>query len=377
MCVNHLANYSQYYRTVDYRKPNTIKGRYETVGGVTYTQPSWVILNQTYGWDCSSYTGCCYDYAGIPDLKGLSCGAGTLQQKLKQLGAEYWLYKEEGLRDAKPGDIVLCVNDGVSFSRNNVFTCRTHHVMIYGYSDYEMYEASGYSSGIRKGKRTFDKNQWIFFRLPQVAEADKNSSNGNTNIGNGVEEYKNCFNEQGIINGHEYIYKFKGLRCTCYNATENNKGGRSGLGTHMGKTFGCGNLPYGTLVYFPELDGKIWRNADGSQIKLDGILMATDSGILMTDCDIVAGSTIQACTSNWTNPKRLDGYVIEWGTSNIKNYSFTDTYKIAYNNGSLSRFKTAFKNYMNNGDGVLINFTKFYDTDKNIRNTIYWTILNS
>ena len=32
---------------------------------------------------------------------------------------------------------------------------------------------------------------------------------------------------------------------------------------------------------------------------------------------------------------------------------------------------------MNNGDGVLINFTKFYDTDKNIRNTIYWTILNS
>lgn len=377
MCVNHQANYSQYYRTVDYRRPNTIKAMSEVLGSTRYYQPSWVIPYQTYGWDCSSYVGCCYDYAGIPDLKGLSCSANTLQQKLKQLGAEYWLYKEEGLRDAKPGDIVLCVNDGVSFSRNNVFTCRTHHVMIYGYSDYEMYEASGYSSGIRKGKRTFDKNQWIFFRLPQVAEADKNSSNGNTNIGNGVEEYKNCFNEQGIINGHEYIYKFKGLRCTCYNATENDKGGRSGLGTHMGKTFGCGNLPYGTLVYFPELDGKIWRNADGSQIKLDGILMATDSGILMTDCDIVAGSTIQACTSNWTNPKRLDGYVIEWGTSNIKNYSFTDTYKIAYNNGSLSRFKTAFKNYMNNGDGVLINFTKFYDTDKNIRNTIYWTILNS
>lgn len=377
MCVNHQANYSQRYRTVDYRNPNTIKAMSEVLGSTRYYQPSWVIPYQTYGWDCSSYVGCCYDYAGIPDLKGLSCSANTLQQKLKQLGAEYWLYKEEGLRDAKPGDIVLCVNDGISFSRNNVFTCRTHHVMIYGYSDYEMYEASGYSSGIRKGKRTFDKNQWIFFRLPQVAEADKNTSNGNTNIGNGVEEYKNCFNEQGIINGHEYIYKFKGLRCTCYNATENDKGGRSGLGTHIGKTFGCGNLPYGTLVYFPELDGKIWRNADGSQIKLDGILMATDSGILMTDCDIVAGSTIQACTSNWTNPKRLDGYILEWGTSNIKNYSFTDTYKIAYNNGNLSRFKTAFKNYMNNGDGVLINFTKFYDTDKNIRNTIYWTILNS
>ena len=374
MCVNHLANYSQRYRTISYKAPNTIKSRTEYVGNQLFYQPSWVILNQTIGYDCSSFTGVCYEYAGIEYLKGLSCSAGSLQTVCKNHGAEFWRYTgQESVDKLKEGDIIMVANYNVTDS--NMATVSTHHVMISGGGNTVLH-ASGFTSGILKQKINFT-NKHFFIRIKEVAEADKNSSNGNTNIGNGVEEYKNCFNEQGIINGHEYIYKFKGLRCTCYNATENDKGGRSGLGTHMGKTFGCGNLSYGTLVYFPELDGKIWTNADGSQIKLDGILMATDSGILMTDCDIVAGSTIQACTSNWTNPKRLDGYVIKWGTSNIKNYSFTDTYKIAYNNGSLSRFKTAFKNYMNNGDGVLINFTKFYDTDKNIRNTIYWTILNS
>ena len=374
MCVNHLSNYSQRYRTISYKAPNTIKSRTEYVSGTLYTQPSWVVLNQTIGYDCSSFTGVCYEYAGIEYLKGLSCSAGSLQTVCKNHGAEFWRYTgQESVDKLKEGDIIMVANYNVTDS--NMTTVSTYHVMISGGGNTVLH-ASGFTSGILKQKINFT-NKHFFIRIKEVAEADKNTSNGNTNIGNGVEEYKNCFNEQGIINGHEYIYKFKGLRCTCYNATENDKGGRSGLGTHMGKTFGCGNLSYGTLVYFPELDGKIWTNADGSQIKLDGILMATDSGILMTDCDIVAGSTIQACTSNWTNPKRLDGYVIKWGTSNIKNYSFTDTYKIAYNNGSLSRFKTAFKNYMNNGDGVLINFTKFYDTDKNIRNTIYWTILNS
>ena len=374
MCVNHQANYSQRYRTISYKTPNTIKSRTEYVGNQLFYQPSWVILNQTIGYDCSSFTGVCYEYAGIEYLKGLSCSAGSLQTVCRNHGAEFWRYTgQESVDKLKEGDIIMVANYNVTDS--NMTTVSTHHVMISGGGNTVLH-ASGFTSGILKQKINFT-NKHFFIRIKEVAEADKNISNGNTNIGNGVEEYKNCFNEQGVINGHEYIYKFKGLRCTCYNATENDKGGRSGLGTHIGKTFGCGNLPYGTLVYFPELDGRIWTNADGSQTKLDGILMATDSGILMTDCDIVAGSTIQACTSNWTNPKRLDGYVIEWGTSNIKNYSFTDTYKIAYNNGSLSRFKTAFKNYMNNGDGVLINFTKFYDTDKNIRNTIYWTILNS
>ena len=268
----------------------------------------------------------------------------------------------------------MVANNSAVVTDNNMATVSTHHVMISGGGNTVLH-ASGFNSGILKQNIKFT-NKHFFIRIPEVAEADKNTSSGSIPSLSFGEEYKNCFNEQGTINGHNYIYKFKGLRCTCYNASENDKGGRSGLGTHMGKTFGCGNLKYGTKVYFPELDGKIWTNADGTQVKLDGILMATDSGILMTDCDIVAGSTIQACTSNWTNPKRLDGYVLEFGSGGIQNYSFTDTYRIAYNQGRLEKYKSAFKNYISN-DGVLINFTKFYEDDKDIRNSIYWDILNN
>lgn len=72
----------------------------------------------------------------------------------------------------------------------------------------------------------------------------------------------------------------------------------------------------------------------------------------------------------------MEVYVLEWGTSTIQNYSFSDTYRIAYNNGVLSRYKSAFKNYISNG-GVLINMLKFYNDDANIRSSTYWNILNS
>lgn len=354
MCVNHQANYSQRYRTIDYRRPNTIKGRYETVGGVTYSQPSWVVLNQTYGWDCSSYTGCCYDYAGIPDLKGLSCGAGTLQQKLKQLGAEYWLYKEEGLRDAKPGDIVLCVNDGVSFNRNNVFTCRTHHVMIYGYSDYEMYEASGYSSGIRKGKRTFDKNQWIFFRLPQVAEADKNTSNGNTNTNVSDSEHPNVFYENGTIDGVNYVAKLTNCCMTGYYSAKYTTGG-SGLPLEVAKSVGSYNLPYGSKIYIPFLKGK-WGNKDG-------IVTVCDTGVGGTDFDLFLGKSYSDVSSKMTNPLRVDAYIVEYGNKSLA-WSYTQSYNWAMNYyGKISQYKTRFTSYMEYG-GTLINFWKFKEDDK-------------
>lgn len=80
---NRQANYSQYWRTTDLDSLVTIKGRTETVLGTTYTQPSWVKIGVTYGFDCSSTVGCCYDQAGISYMKGLSCAAGTLQSTAK------------------------------------------------------------------------------------------------------------------------------------------------------------------------------------------------------------------------------------------------------------------------------------------------------
>lgn len=371
MGTAHTAWYSQYWRTISLNNMVTIKGRSETVGGTTYSQPSWVQIGVTYGFDCSSLVGCCYEKAGMSYMKGLTCSMGTLQATAKQHGATFWRYADSGFTKAKPGDIIMFANTGYTVTTSNMATVRTHHTAIYMGNGY-IAEASGYKKGIIYSKYNLSK-QAFFIRLPELDKADSASSTGGTTV---KEEYVNCFNEKGTIDGKNYIYKLHDARCTCYAATESNSSGRSGLGTHMGKTVAAQNIPYGTKIYIPGLKGQTWTNANGTKVTLDGIFTVTDSGIACFDFDIVAGSTSSACFSNYSNPQRFDVYILEWGTSTIQNYSFSDTYRIAYNNGVLSRYKSAFKNYISNG-GVLINLLKFYNDDANIRSSTYWNVLNS
>ena len=371
MGTNHTAWYSQYWRTTSLNSMVTIKGKVETVGGTTYYQPSWVQTGVTYGFDCSSLVGCCYEKAGMSYMKGLTCSMGTLQSTAKAHGATFWRYADSGFTRAKAGDIIMFANTGYTVTTSNMATVRTHHTAIYMGNGY-IAEASGYKKGIIYSKYNLNK-QAFFIRLPELDRADSASSSGGTVV---KEEYKNCFNEKGTIDGHNYVYRLHDARCTCYSASESNSSGRSGLGTHMGKTVASQNIPYGTKIYIPALKGQTWTNANGTKVTLDGIFTVTDSGIACFDFDIVAGSTSSACYSNYSNPSRMEVYVLEWGTSTIQNYSFSDTYRIAYNNGVLSRYKSAFKNYISNG-GVLINLLKFYNDDVNIRSSTYWSILNS
>lgn len=371
MGTNHTAWYSQYWRTTSLSSMVTIKGKVETVGGTTYYQPSWVQTGVTYGFDCSSLVGCCYEKAGMSYMKGLTCSMGTLQSTAKAHGATFWRYADSGFTRAKAGDIIMFANTGYTVTTSNMATVRTHHTAIYMGNGY-IAEASGYKKGIIYSKYNLNK-QAFFIRLPELDRADSASSSGGTVV---KEEYKNCFNEKGTIDGHNYVYRLHDARCTCYSASESNSSGRSGLGTHMGKTVASQNIPYGTKIYIPALKGQTWTNANGTKVTLDGVFTVTDSGIACFDFDIVAGSTSSACYSNYSNPSRMEVYVLEWGTSTIQNYSFSDTYRIAYNNGVLSRYKSAFKNYISNG-GVLINLLKFYNDDANIRSSTYWSILNS
>lgn len=371
MGTAHTAWYSQYWRTTSLSSMVTIKGKVETVGGTTYYQPSWVQVGVTYGFDCSSLVGCCYEQAGMGYMKGLTCSMGTLQATAKQHGATFWRYADSGFTKAKAGDIIMFANDGYTVTTSNMATVKTHHTAIYMGNGY-IAEASGYKKGIIYSKYNLSK-QAFFIRLPELDKADSSSSSGGTTV---KEEYKNCFNERGTIDGYNYVYRLHDARCTCYSASESNSSGRSGLGTHMGKTVASQNIPYGTKIYIPALKGQVWTNANGTKVTLDGIFTVTDSGIACFDFDIVAGSTSNACYSNYSNPSRMEVYILEWGTSTIQNYSFSDTYRIAYNNGVLSRYKSAFKNYISNG-GVLINMLKFYNDDANIRSSTYWNILNS
>ena len=371
MGTAHTAWYSQYWRTISLNNMVTIKGRSETVGGTTYSQPSWVQIGVTYGFDCSSLVGCCYEKAGMSYMKGLTCSMGTLQATAKQHGATFWRYADSGFTRAKAGDIIMFANNGYTVTTSNMATVKTHHTAIYMGNGY-IAEASGYKQGIIYSKYNLNK-QAFFIRLPELDKADSTSSSGGTTV---KEEYKNCFNEKGTIDGRNYVYRLHGARCTCYAAPENNTIGASGLGTHMGKTVASLNIPYGTKIYIPGLKGQTWTNANGTKVTLDGVFTVTDTGVGMFDFDIVAGSTASACTSNYKNPGRYEVYVLEWGTSTKSTWSYTDSYAWAYKAGTLTKYKAAFKNYISNG-GVLINLLKFYNDDANIRSSTYWSILNS
>ncbi len=371
MGTAHTAWYSQYWRTISLNNMVTIKGKVETVGGTTYYQPSWVQTGVTYGFDCSSLVGCCYEKAGMSYMKGLTCSMGTLQSTAKQHGATFWRYADSGFTKAKAGDIIMFANDGYTVTTSNMATVKTHHTAIYMGNGY-IAEASGYKKGIIYSKYNLSK-QAFFIRLPELDKADTSTSGGGTTV---KEEYTNCFNEKGTIDGRNYVYRLHGARCTCYSAPESNTIGASGLGTHMGKTVASLNIPYGTKIYIPGLKGQTWTNANGTKVTLDGVFTVTDTGVGMFDFDIVAGSTASACTSNYTNPGRYEVYVLEWGTSTKSIWSYTDSYAWAYKAGTLSKYKSAFKNYISNG-GVLMNCLKFYNDDANIRSSTYWNILNS
>lgn len=371
MGTAHTAWYSQYWRTISLNSMVTIKGKVETVGGTTYYQPSWVQTGVTYGFDCSSLVGCCYEKAGMSYMKGLTCSMGTLQSTAKAHGATFWRYADSGFTRAKAGDIIMFANDGYTVTTSNMATVRTHHTAIYMGNGY-IAEASGYKKGIIYSKYNLNK-QAFFIRLPELDKSDSASSSGGTTV---KEEYKNCYNEQGTIDGKSYVYRLHDARCTCYAAAESNTIGASGLGTHMGKTVASLNIPYGTKIYIPGLKGQTWTNANGTKVTLDGVFTVTDTGVGMFDFDIVAGSTASACTSNYKNPGRYEVYVLEWGTSTKSTWSYTDSYAWAYKAGTLTKYKAAFKNYISNG-GVLINMLKFYNDDANIRSSTYWNVLNS
>lgn len=366
MCQDGKAWYSQYNRTTDWNNKQIIKSSTETITsqGVkkTYNQPGV----GKYGFDCSSFVGVCYQAAGYDFMKGLSCSYGSLQSIAKEHNAKAWRYVDTQFEEALPGDIVMFANDSVELTKTNMFTVKTHHTAIYMGDEY-IAEAIGYTKGIQKRKRkTTDK--WFFFRIEELQQADLKGSTSN----NSAEEYTNCFNETGVIDGQQYIYKFKNARCTAYGSSiTTGAGGKLSLG----KTCGCSNIPYNTKLFIPALKGKKVIDKNGKSITMDGIITTKDCGISMTDFDIYMSTYSDSdAESNFGNPINTDVYVLEWGDGRVS-WSFTESYKWADANSDLSKFKTAFKNYIKYG-GVLINFLKFKSDDKDIRNSKYWEILN-
>ena len=353
MCVNHQANYSQRYRTISYKSPNTIKSRTEYVGSTLYTQPSWVILNQTIGYDCSSFTGVCYEYAGIEYLKGLSCSAGSLQTVCKNHGAEFWRYTgQESVDKLKEGDIIMVANYNVTDS--NMTTVSTHHVMISGGGNTVLH-ASGFTSGILKQKVNFT-NKHFFIRIKEVAEAD--NSNNITNPSDS--EHPNVFYEEGTIDGMNYVAKLTHSRCTAY-GTPSPVGAGGNL--IVGKSCGAHNLPYNTKLYIPST-----KKYNG-----DGIWYVKDTGGYTTDFDLLISKSASEAVKMMGSPLDTDVYILEYGDGKMS-WSFTEAIEWCNGYYGVGYFHKSWTYYMKYG-GCTINLWKFKDHDKYIKSKSWYNKL--
>ena len=371
LCIDGKAWYSQYNRTVDYNKKQVIKSSYETIRSQkkkkTYKQPGV----GKWGFDCSSFVGCCYQAAGLDFMKGLSCAGGTIQDAAKEHNAKAWRYVDTKFENALPGDIVMFANDDVKLTKNNMFTCDTHHTAIYMGDGY-IAEAIGYTSGIQKRKRKTN-SQWFFFRLEELTKADKKISDipsdneeenkdviKNTSSDNS--SGTNCHNVSGTIDGNKYIYKFTKARCTAYG---DNSGVGAGGTLTVGKSCGAHNMPYGTKLYIPATVGRFGNK--------NGIWIVGDTGGYTTDFDLLIAKTEKQAEKLLGSPLTTDVYVLEFGSKKTA-WSFTEAIEWCNNYYGIGTFHTSWNYYMKNG-GCTINFYKFKDDDKTIKSKSWYNKL--
>lgn len=190
----------------------------------------------------------------------------------------------------------------------------------------------------------------------------------------GTTEYTNCVSEQGTIDGNKYVYKLKTCKITAYGG---DSGSACNIPLNLGRTCGSFNLPYGTKIYIPSLKGYTFTDGNGKRVTCDGIFTVNDTGVGGTDFDLYMSTKSDTNAENiFGNTRREDVYILSYGSGYGYAWSYTQSYKWAYNNGTLSAYKVAFKDYIKYG-GTLINFLKFKNDDANIRSSTYWSILNS
>ena len=165
------ATYNQDPRTTRYEKPRIWYGTHYGI-------------KNPVAYDCSSFVGCCYHYAGIDDLIGLSCCLGSLvAAATKKSGYKMWKVTSSGIKDAIPGDIVMDANFTVTSSNLNRSTMikegKTHHTMIY-IGDGKVAHASQWEyhpKAIKISNISYytNKGTAFFLRPYQLAKLDEES----------------------------------------------------------------------------------------------------------------------------------------------------------------------------------------------------------
>lgn len=315
-----------------------------------------------------------------PDTNKILKGSiGTSEDdysNIKKGDIVFYAKKDENGNWKRPGDdefmhvshVAICYGHSNTYNKKAVIESTNVTTKKHSFDD-----GTSYNAGMRiKQIETYADSIVMVVRLQESHYSS--SSSGDTGTTTETQEYTNCINTTGIIDGNNYIYKLKNCKVTAYGG---DSGSACNIPLNLGKTCGSFNLPYGTKIYIPSLDGFKITDKNGKSVTCDGVFTVNDTGVGCTDFDLYMSTYSDSnAESIFGNTRREDVYILSYGSGYGYAWSYTQSYKWAYNNGTLSAYKVAFKDYIKY-NGTLINFLKFKDDDKDIRNSTYWSILNS
>lgn len=327
-------------------------------------------------------TGKTYGSIGSASDNFAQLKKGDLIFYAKKLNGQY----KQPDRYMKVSHVSICYGNGESSGKKSVIESTNITTKVHTLPDGKTTVNAGVRIVTLEGNYGYTDDIVMVVR-PQPSHYNGNIPGGGTESGGtgggttgdgvtdtGTTEYTNCVSEQGTIDGNKYVYKLKQCKITAYGG---DSGSACNIPLNLGRTCGSFNLPYGTKVYIPSLKGKSITDGNGKTVTCDGIFTVNDTGVGGTDFDLYMSTKSDTnAESVFGNTRREDVYILSYGSGYGYAWSYTKSYEWAYKNGTLSAYKVAFKDYIKYG-GTLINFLKFKSDDKNIRNSTYWSILNS
>ena len=320
-CVDGKAWYSQTNRTTDYTKPGYFNGK--------------------KAYDCTGLVSCCYMHAGLKSMYAKSCSGGTLVREIQQ-GGKMFTCNQGNLQQAQPGDIILSGPNKVTDDQcNSLSFITTSHAMIY-IGDGKIIHAANSNKGIlceELGSR-LTNGKCFFVRPADLIAADDAAAKQAAATGGS----SGVTLSSGNVDGMNYVARIPQAVVTAYTDSGN---GASGKPLVNNAHCASHNLPYGTKIYIPGLEGKAGN----------GIYTVEDTGGCFFDFDIR--------TTSWSGKSNFDVYVLEWGSGKIAN-SYTWAIDLYNERGTWSTYVSAWNTYKNMG-GKLINFTQYNSEDANIK----------
>ena len=175
-----IATYNQVPRTVRHDKPVHYRSSRSSFKSVK---------SNPIVYDCSSFASCCYYEAGLTSVYNKGCKAGSLvESATSKSGYKMWKCDANGIKEAKPGDLVMGCNYKVTASNctrgNWIGWARTHHVMVY-VGDGKVAHARDWKphpNAISINNLTslndYKDGKMFFLRPWDLAQADKKVSKG-------------------------------------------------------------------------------------------------------------------------------------------------------------------------------------------------------